>query len=207
MTQKNSLFILSSYLIYGLVMPLLSRISNPTIAFTTQTFFNILSLGLFILINYKIAYQNSQETSVISFNRLFLGSILAFVSLLIAQIIFKWIEFHFFHLSGFSENTNLLLEISRKYPFYIIGIIFTAPVLEELVFRKVLFGNMSDFISPNLAATFSSLLFSFAHHDGHFIIYFVLGLILCFTYHKTQSILAPIFAHIGMNIVILAFSL
>lgn len=207
MTQKNSLFILISYLIYGLIMPILSRISNPTIAFTSQTIFNVFILVLFIVINSKVPYQNSQELSSNSFKRVLLGSILAFISLLIAQVIFKWIEIHLFHLSGFSENTNLLLEISRKYPFYIIGIVFTAPILEEFVFRKVLFGNMSDFIPPFFSALFSSLLFSIAHNDGHFIIYFVLGLILCFTYHKTHSIYAPIFAHLGMNVVILALAI
>ncbi|WP_368270601.1 lysostaphin resistance A-like protein [Ligilactobacillus salivarius] len=99
-----------------------------------------------------------------------------------------------------------MLEIVHHYPYYILVPGITAPVMEELIFRKVLFGNFSRFIPFLPAALVSSLLFSLAHMDGHFLIYASIGLLFCYIYYRTGTIITSILSHIFLNLFIILLS-
>lgn len=71
--------------------------------------------------------------------------------------------------------------------------------MEEIVFRKVIFGNLSAVTGKIGAALIASVLFSFAHADGHFILYAFIGLLFCWLYQHTGRIQASMTAHILMN--------
>lgn len=75
--------------------------------------------------------------------------------------------------------------------------------MEEFVFRKALFANLSSVIDPIGAALASSLLFSFAHQDGHYLTYAGIGLVLCFLYAKTGRLRITILSHSLMNLLII----
>lgn len=125
--------------------------------------------------------------------------IVGFVFLFFSQQITSWIEHYVFHQTMGSANTHLLLDIIRQYPFYLILVTLLAPIAEEFVFRKVIFGWLYDRTGGLVAALISSLFFAFMHMDGHLLLYGVMGGILCFLYYRTKNIATPIIAHVLLN--------
>ena len=98
------------------------------------------------------------------------------------------------------------MKIARQFPMFIILISIVGPLLEEFVFRKVLFGEIYNMIKGYnklafiLAAVVSSTIFSFAHSDpSHFLTYFVLGFILAGFYVYAKRIWVSILIHMMMN--------
>lgn len=71
--------------------------------------------------------------------------------------------------------------------------------MEELVFRKVVFGVLLDHIGVVGGAVVSSLLFAFIHFDGHLLLYSSMGFVFCYLYYRTKNIGTPILAHALMN--------
>ncbi|BDZ30077.1 type II CAAX endopeptidase family protein [Lactiplantibacillus sp. WILCCON 0030] len=98
-----------------------------------------------------------------------------------------------------SENTSTLLAVGQKYPFFFLAVLVGAPIMEEIVFRKVIFGFFTPVTGSIGAAVISSLLFSFAHADGHLILYAFVGLFFCWLYRHTGRIQTSMIAHVLMN--------
>ncbi|EFR96228.1 caax amino protease family protein, partial [Listeria ivanovii FSL F6-596] len=107
-----------------------------------------------------------------------------------------------------SVNTERLINLTKAAPVFLLFISILGPVLEELVFRKVIFGGLSNVMNIHVAAVISSLFFGLLHGDISFLLtYFVIGLILCFLYTKTKRISVSMGAHILMNTIVLLVSL
>lgn len=107
-----------------------------------------------------------------------------------------------------SANTEMLTSLTKQAPVLFVFITLIAPVIEEIVFRKVLFGGLTNWMNIHVAAVISSLFFALGHGDLPFLlVYFSIGLILCFLYTKTKRITVTIFAHMIMNAIVLLFSL
>jgi CAAX amino terminal protease family. len=105
-----------------------------------------------------------------------------------------------------SENTQMILSLIEQSPWMILtGTVF-APILEEIVFRKILFTAFLKRMNVMNAALASSLIFAAAHFEfEHLLLYTSVGLVFAALYQKTGRIMSPIFCHIFMNaIVILA---
>ena len=74
------------------------------------------------------------------------------------------------------------------------------PILEEIVFRKILFGTLYKKFNFFIAAIISSLVFAAIHFDfTHLLVYTAMGLVFAFLYVKTKRIIVPIAAHVAMN--------
>ncbi|MFD2667262.1 CPBP family intramembrane glutamic endopeptidase [Listeria grayi] len=102
----------------------------------------------------------------------------------------------------------MLTSLTKQAPVLFVFITLIAPVIEEIVFRKVLFGGLTNWMNIHVAAVISSLFFALGHGDLPFLlVYFSIGLILCFLYTKTKRITVTIFAHMIMNAIVLLFSL
>lgn len=139
-----------------------------------------------------------QEKSA-SMGKVLLYGVLGFVGAIIVQILASLVETILFGVQPTSENTELLLDLTSNYPLFIFSIIFFAPIMEELVFRKAVVTQVLDHVGFVGAACISSLLFAFFHFDGHMLLYGTLGLWFCFLYFKTNNILTPMIAHGIMN--------
>jgi membrane protease YdiL (CAAX protease family) len=75
-----------------------------------------------------------------------------------------------------------------------------APVAEEFIFRGMLFPFIKQRGYPKTAWAAASLLFALAHVSApYFVSLFVLALALTWLYEKTDTLLAPIFAHALFN--------
>ncbi|NNV07826.1 CPBP family intramembrane glutamic endopeptidase [Geobacillus sp. C56-T2] len=126
----------------------------------------------------------------------FLGVFLA----LVAQSIAVNIEWRLLGIEPGSENTRQIIEIIRLTPLLVIVASVIGPILEELVFRKIIFGSLYEKYRFWPAALASSLLFAIAHMElEHLLLYTAIGLTFAFLYAKTGRIFVPMFAHVAMN--------
>lgn len=82
-----------------------------------------------------------------------------------------------------------------------IGSIIYAPVIEELVFRGVLFNRLKVRIGIVPAMLLSSFLFGIGHDFGGITSAFLFGICMCILYLKTDNILIPMSVHFTNNVV------
>lgn len=99
-----------------------------------------------------------------------------------------------------SENTQDILKLIQTFPAVIIVSSIIGPILEEIVFRKIIFGSLYKRLNFFLSALISSVIFALAHTElEHTLLYSAMGFTFAFLYVKTKRIIVPIFAHVAMN--------
>lgn len=99
-----------------------------------------------------------------------------------------------------SENTQQIINIIEQFPVVILVSSIIGPILEEIVFRKIIFGSLHKKLNFFLAALISSVIFALAHFEPeHVILYSAMGFTFAFLYVKTKRIIVPIIAHVTMN--------
>ncbi|WP_181742451.1 CPBP family intramembrane glutamic endopeptidase [Terrilactibacillus laevilacticus] len=124
--------------------------------------------------------------------------------LFFTQIIINIIIINLFHINPKSENTTTIINITRNSLYLILFINIIGPILEEIIFRKIIFGIIYRKTNFIIAGLISSLIFAFAHRDYLYLVpvYVAIGLVLCFLYKKTGRIWVSMFAHASMNAVV-----
>ena len=101
---------------------------------------------------------------------------------------------------GVSGNTQQIVELVSVAPLMIVATSIIGPILEEIIFRKIIFGSLYKRLGFFLSALISSLIFGAAHGEfSHILVYTAMGFVFSFLYIKTNRILVPIFAHVSMN--------
>src|SRR5690606_31209219 len=99
-----------------------------------------------------------------------------------------------------SENTEQIMNLIRLFPLAVLVSSIIGPILEEIVFRKVIFGSLYNRFPFWLSALLSSLTFAVAHMDfTHILIYTAMGFTFAFLYVHTKRIIVPIISHAMMN--------
>lgn len=101
------------------------------------------------------------------------------------------------------QSTIVALQSALSLPwiifFGIISIIF-APVVEEVLFRGILYPMLKQLGRPQLALWGVSILFAASHANLHaFVPLTLLALGLTWLYEKTDQLIAPIVAHSTFN--------
>lgn len=125
--------------------------------------------------------------------------IIGFFMVFVGQIIGAAIEMAI-GIEGGSENTATLVEVAKMAPVMVLGIAIIGPILEEFVFRRVVFGSFIQTQGFWLSAIISSIVFAAIHFDfTHILLYTICGLIFAFLYYKTKRLLASIVAHVLLN--------
>nr|WP_269448743.1 CPBP family intramembrane glutamic endopeptidase [Metabacillus kandeliae] len=119
---------------------------------------------------------------------------------LFSQSIAASIETYVFHIKPGSENTKTILEFISYTPLLVIVVAIVGPILEEIVFRKVIFGSIYKKTNFFIAALISSLVFALVHLEPvHLLLYSAMGFTFAFLYVKTKRIIVSIIAHMAMN--------
>lgn len=122
---------------------------------------------------------------------------------IVAQAIATLIEQKVFHVQVNSQNTQYIFSIIQAVPLYVVTSIIYAPIMEELVFRKVIYGTLAKKYNFFIAALLSSGLFAVIHMEfTHFLVYLSMGLVFSFVYKMTDKIMVPIMAHMLMNAIV-----
>ncbi|MGO4890520.1 CPBP family intramembrane glutamic endopeptidase [Anaerobacillus sp. MEB173] len=126
----------------------------------------------------------------------FIGIFLAYG----AQIVAAMIEMQLLGIEPGSENTEILIEIAKLTPIFMLVTAVIGPILEEIVFRKIIFGTLYKRYNFWIAAIISSLIFAAVHMDfTHLLIYTAMGFVFAYLYVRTKRIIVPIVAHVAMN--------
>lgn len=213
---KRYWWVLLTYIITQLsviaLAPLL-YIITPLDQFEASIYGNILGfiLGLVvILLILKPEMKPNQVRGASTIGETIMWSILGVFMALISQYIAGLIEIYVFGIKTSSENTQVLMSITRSIPLFMILTALIAPILEEIVFRKIIFGAIYKRTNFFIAGLISALIFGFIHGEPkHILVYASMGFVFAFLYVKTKRIIVPIIAHMAMNslVVITQFSL
>lgn len=117
------------------------------------------------------------------------------------SLIYNIILFYLNNLFNFTNN----FEISGM-PI-IVQIICSGifgPILEELVFRGIVYNKLKRFNKKNIAIILTSIIFALFHNDIMNAIYaFMVSFVLIYLYNKYKSLKAPIIMHMALNITII----
>ncbi|HFC9130462.1 TPA: lysostaphin resistance A-like protein [Enterococcus faecium] len=126
---------------------------------------------------------------------------------LILQSIAVMLESMLFGEATPSENTQNIIQMIMEAPAFILATTVAGPIMEEFVFRRSILGIISRYSNFWVGAVVSSLLFAFAHNDGHLLIYFFLGFFFSLEYKATGRIWTSMITHVGMNTLVVLVQL
>ncbi|MFC4025476.1 CPBP family intramembrane glutamic endopeptidase [Oceanobacillus longus] len=175
----------------------------PISAFDAVVYWTIFSFiaGLVvILFIMKPDMQMQSARNAATTGTVILWSVLGIFMALFAQGIAATIEMEVLGIDPGSANTQQIMDITRAAPLFMLIPAIIAPILEELIFRKIIFGTFYKRMNFFLAGLLSALIFGFIHGEPqHILIYASMGFVFAFLYVKTKRILVPIIVHAGMN--------
>lgn len=161
--------------------------------------FTIALIPILILTNQTKEYPFDQEEKLPlehSLGWIVLGFFLA----IFVQGIAGAIETYVFKVEIGSENTQQLVEIAKSFPLFFVVFTIIGPILEEIVFRKVIFGALYTRFNFWTAVIVSSLIFGIVHLEiEHLLIYTAMGATFAFLYVKTKRLIVPIITHMLVN--------
>ena len=107
----------------------------------------------------------------------------------------------------FGKATQNIIQMIMEAPAFILATTVAGPIMEEFVFRRSILGIISRYSNFWVGAVISSLLFAFAHNDGHLLIYFFLGFFFSLEYKATGRIWTSMITHVGMNTLVVLVQL
>lgn len=215
MNNKNALSkiinILITYLVILVVPSLVIQLFGLKGATAINWQVGITFVGVLIMIwldrktsaNVEIATDKKlsvADTSLYSLG----GMLLMYATEIIASLVIIML----FGQPTASQNTAMIIAIVRRAPLFIVYGVVLAPIMEELVFRKTIYGVGRQLINPTGAMLISALLFGLAHNDNQYLlVYSSLGIVLCWLYKKTGSIKVNMIAHGLFNGITMALAL
>lgn len=140
----------------------------------------------------------------------FLFSIVILILTIIFFFVFTKFLTYIFGVSIKSKNAEMTLHFLKNTIFTVFISVFTGPMFEEIVYRKILFGYLYDLLSGcNKYVRFitsvlvSSVIFG-ATHDGvlhpAMIYYVIYGVIFSSVYFYTKRISASMTVHVLNNL-------
>ncbi len=113
-----------------------------------------------------------------------------------------------FMLNSYTQTEQAIYGSSIVIQIMAAGII--APIVEELVFRGLVYKRLTKIADIKIAAVLSAVLFGVYHNNWVQAPYaFIIGLLAVFLYERYKSVVAPILFHMSANLtsVILSMAL
>lgn len=205
MSEKKYSFI--TIFTYGLVLfspvifqSVLQTTSSQIIQLTTLAYF----LGAILMIFYRVKSQSFEiETRQKNVLITILLGVVGIPASLILQMIILQIEQQFLGQSIASQNTQNIVDLIMNNMIFILATTIAGPIMEEFVFRRAIFGSLERRFGFFLPALLSSVLFAFAHNDGHYLLYAGLGFLFCGMYRYSGRIWTSMITHVGMNLLVI----
>lgn len=167
--------------------------------------------GYWAVISFSIAFliilfflrediKQRRTRSDVPLSTAWMWAIGGFFLALFAQSVAANIEWRLLGIEPGSENTKRIVDIIQVTPLLMVVTSIIGPILEEIIFRKIIFGTLYQKYNFFISALVSSLLFAVVHMElEHLLLYATMGFTFAFLYAKTKRIFVPIFAHVAMN--------
>lgn len=204
--QKNQFFTLLTYIILLSLGTVLSMLSITGSAyFLTITLGSLIATGVMIYLVKLGGPLDFEKKS--DFNHDLQWIILGTIGAIVVQFGIGFLDQLVFHASTNSQNTIGLLLMVKEYPYYFLYVMIAAPIMEEIIFRRVFFANLIKPTNVYIAAIISAIIFAFMHQDTRFLVYVAMGLWFAFIYYKSKNIYVSAGSHIIMNAIVLTMSI
>ena len=217
-TQKTAFYVLLTYIICQLsvlilifipslkdsLLQLFSGVSEQESLIKLSAWWSTISFGVAFVVSYILISRNKQFWDVFKGEKASIGAsigwgVIGFFLVFLGQTIGAYIELALGIDMG-SENTEAIMNVTKVAPIMILATVFLGPILEELVFRRVIFGSIIQNYNFWIASIVSAIVFAAIHMDfTHILLYTICGMIFAFLYYKTKRLLTPIIAHILLN--------
>ena len=152
----------------------------------------IITMLIFIPILYRVFKKYKKENNF-KIKNIFVPILLGITISLVYNIILFYLNniFNFTNIFEISELSILVQLISS-------GI--CGPILEELLFRGIVYNKLKEFNKPKAATVLCSLIFGIMHTNIINGIYaFIVSFILIYLYEKYKTLKAPMIMHISLN--------
>lgn len=174
----------------------LSQIDAIAYGQVTAFFIGTIIVYLLLRKNIHAEFKQSNNTA----KTLFIWSVIGIILAYGAQVTAALTETYVFGIQPGSENTQQIMDMIQDAAVFLIIPAIFAPILEELIFRKIIFGSLYKKMNFFWAAIISSFIFGVIHMDlTHLLVYTGMGLVFSFLYVRTKTIVVPIIVHMGMN--------
>ena len=217
-TQKTALYVLLTYIICQLsvfllifipglkdsLLQLFSGASEQEQLIKLSAWWSTIAFAVAFIVSFILISRNKQFWDVFKGEKASIGAsigwgIIGFFLVFLGQTIGAYIELAL-GVDMVSENTEAIMNVTKVAPIMIVATVFLGPVLEELVFRRVIFGSIMQNYNFWIASIISAIVFAAIHMDfTHILLYTICGMIFAFLYYKTKRIITPIIAHILLN--------
>lgn len=210
-----------------LIWPIMFMVGEFFIQYIFVAYFNnkyYSNTDLYSIIN-TIEYQNKLNT-FINNHTLLIIFITSIIFIPLFYIIFKKYKTNIkLNISIVIKYILLAILISTAYNLYLSIIInyqisrlpiivqiissgIIGPIIEELLFRGIIYNKLKEFNSTKKAMIISTIIFSIVHFNIIDIIYTAfIGYILVYIYEKYHTLKYPILFHITANISVILLSL
>lgn len=205
MSEKKYSFI--TIFTYGIVLfspivflRLFQADQSQIIQLTTLAYF----LGAVLMIFYRFKSQTfGLEKRQKNFLITILIGVVGIPASLLLQMVILQIEQRLLGQSVTSQNTQNIVQLIMNNMIFILATTIAGPIMEEFVFRRAIFGSLEKRFGFFLPALLSSVLFAFAHNDGHYLLYAGLGFLFCGMYRYSGRIWTSMITHVGMNLLVI----
>ncbi|MGM0167429.1 hypothetical protein IGI39_002411 [Enterococcus sp. AZ135] len=205
MSEKKYSFI--TIFTYGIVLfspivflRLFQADQSQIIQLTTLAYF----LGAVLMIFYRFKSQIfGLEKRQKNFLITILIGVVGIPASLLLQMVILQIEQRLLGQSVTSQNTQNIVQLIMNNMIFILATTIAGPIMEEFVFRRAIFGSLEKRFGFFLPALLSSVLFAFAHNDGHYLLYAGLGFLFCGMYRYSGRIWTSMITHVGMNLLVI----
>lgn len=199
---KRYWWVIITYIIMQISVPIIVVAFSIT-NIQTNVYMTVASFALALVITLLLMKPDMELADTrdnTKAGQIIIWSIIGVFMAFFAQSIAVTIELNLFKTVPGSENTQGIMEIARLVPLFVIIPAIIAPILEEIIFRKIIFGSLYKRMNFFIAAILSAFIFGIIHQEPeHILIYASMGLVFAFLYVKTRSILTPIIVHAAMN--------
>ena len=219
--RGNIVYLLLSGLVYFFAVYIAPQFLPRTLSVGSKitTIVIIALLATFIMIAYATKVKNDidRKDRKYSFLVIFAIGLIGFISMMILQaLINAFLQYLSQFLQPNSQNTANVVKIVNSYPIFILYVVVLGPIMEELFFRKAVFGYFYDamigskkWVRFTIPALITGIIFALPH-DGFspiMIVYIGMSFVFSYLYLHTKRIITPIVAHISMNTLVVLIQL
>ena len=215
--NRNETLFGGIYLAFMLIfLPLLlkvfnSMLENPLSAGKLNFIYYFINFALIVPVFGKFLLQSLKDALRVPFPTIWLALLGYMGNLALSEILAFFLMILVPDFANIND-LNVALMLQEEFSLLAIGTVVLVPVVEETLFRGMIFRNLYD-RSPAGAYLISMVAFAAIHVTGYvgsvepvyillsFLQYLPAGYCLCFAYRRSGTIISPILMHMIVNAV------
>ncbi|RXT58110.1 CPBP family intramembrane glutamic endopeptidase [Lacticaseibacillus chiayiensis] len=197
--QKHAFSVISAYLVTFIANLLIFQFMPVGwLSLGIVTLISVIAMIAAVYSERQLVIANAIEApGVLAPQQRVFWGVIGIAGVLAAQLVGSWLEMFLFKMPQTNSQIHQQLSSMTTNPWYFLAIGLAIPILEELAFRKVLFGNLVNVTGVFRGALIASLLFALTQPGGHWLSATLVGLVLAYDYRHTGAISTAIIAHVG----------